>query len=136
MAEGSIRSVVVVGAGVMGRGIALASARAGLKTSVIEPSDAATQSARADLDRILERSREKGELDEDEARATRIHLAADRRCRPMAYGSPRPTMEKVAPMRLDHEGSGSGAARSRRKNSGCCGTWRHCANDTSKTCGS
>jgi len=75
MAEGSIRSVVVVGARVMGRGIALASARAGLKTSVIEPSDAATQSARADLDRILERSREKGELDEDAARATRERLA-------------------------------------------------------------
>ena len=75
MTEESIRSVTVVGAGIMGRGIALASARAGLKTSVIEPNAAAIQSARAEIDKILERSREKGELDEPAARATRENLS-------------------------------------------------------------
>jgi len=75
MKEESIRSVAVVGAGIMGRGIALASARAGLKTSVIEPNAAAIQSARAELDKVLERSREKGEIDEAAQRAAREGLS-------------------------------------------------------------
>jgi len=75
MKEESIRSVAVVGAGIMGRGIALASARAGLKTSVIEPSAAAIQSARTELDKVLERSREKGEIDEAAQRAARERLS-------------------------------------------------------------
>ena len=75
MTEESIRSVAVVGAGIMGRGIALASARAGLKTSVIEPNAGAIQSARAELDKVLDRSREKGEIDEAAERATRERLS-------------------------------------------------------------
>ena len=75
MTEAPVRSVVVVGAGIMGRGIALASARAGIKTSVIEPNAAAIQSARAELDKVLDRSREKGEIDEAAARDTRQQLS-------------------------------------------------------------
>ncbi|HEY2923833.1 MAG TPA: 3-hydroxyacyl-CoA dehydrogenase NAD-binding domain-containing protein [Candidatus Eisenbacteria bacterium] len=70
----SIRSVVVVGAGIMGRGIALASARAGYKTIVIEPKPEVIQSARAEVEKILDRSREKGEIDEPSARAVREKL--------------------------------------------------------------
>ena len=69
MKEGSIRTVVVVGAGIMGRGIALASARAGFKTSVIEPNSAVIESARGEIDKILDRAREKNEIDEAGARA-------------------------------------------------------------------
>ncbi len=75
MTEESIRSVAVVGAGIMGRGIALASARAGLKTSVIEPNAGAIQSARAELDKVLDRSREKGEIDEAAQRAASARLS-------------------------------------------------------------
>lgn len=58
----------------MGRGIALASARAGYKTAVIEPKPEVIQSARAEVEKILDRSREKGEIDEPSARATRERL--------------------------------------------------------------
>ena len=74
MTEESIRSVVVVGAGIMGRGIALASARAGYKTAVIEPTPASLQSARTEIEKILDRAREKGEIDEPTARAARERL--------------------------------------------------------------
>ena len=58
-----MRTVTVIGAGVMGRGIALASARAGYDTRVIEPSVRATESARSEIEKILVRAREKGELE-------------------------------------------------------------------------
>ena len=74
MKEGSIRTVVVVGAGIMGRGIALASARAGCKTSVMEPYSAVIESARGEIDKILDRAREKNEIDEAGARAARYNL--------------------------------------------------------------
>jgi 3-hydroxybutyryl-CoA dehydrogenase len=74
MAVGPIRSVAVVGAGIMGRGIALASARAGFATGVIEPNAKVIESARAEVDRILERARDKGESDEAASRAARERL--------------------------------------------------------------
>jgi 3-hydroxybutyryl-CoA dehydrogenase len=65
---GSVSTIAVVGAGIMGRGIALASARAGYATKVIEPSARATQSARAETEKVLGRAQEKGELDASAAR--------------------------------------------------------------------
>jgi parallel beta-helix repeat protein len=47
----------------MGRGIALVAAKAGFQTRVVEPNAAAAESARADIDRILKRARDKGEWD-------------------------------------------------------------------------
>jgi 3-hydroxybutyryl-CoA dehydrogenase len=70
----TIHSVVVIGAGIMGRGIALASARGGYKTAVIEPNPASLQSARAETEKILDRAREKGEIDEAAARSARERL--------------------------------------------------------------
>jgi 3-hydroxybutyryl-CoA dehydrogenase len=46
----------------MGRGIALASARAGYETRVIEPSARSIESARTELSKIMDRAREKGEV--------------------------------------------------------------------------
>jgi 3-hydroxybutyryl-CoA dehydrogenase len=65
--EISIRNVVVIGAGIMGRGIALASARAGFKTAVIEPNHVMIQTARSENEKILARARDKGEIDENTA---------------------------------------------------------------------
>src|SRR5688572_13177000 len=69
MAPGTVRTIAVVGAGVMGRGIALVSALAGFPTRVIETNAPAAHSARTELDKILARGKEKGELD-DAALAT------------------------------------------------------------------
>jgi 3-hydroxybutyryl-CoA dehydrogenase len=63
MSESSRSPIAVIGAGVMGRGIALVAAKAGFQTRVVEPNAAAAESARADIDRILKRAREKGEWD-------------------------------------------------------------------------
>ncbi|HEU5311669.1 MAG TPA: 3-hydroxyacyl-CoA dehydrogenase NAD-binding domain-containing protein [Candidatus Eisenbacteria bacterium] len=67
MAGTQVRVLTVVGAGIMGRGIALASARAGYETRVIEPSARAIESARKELSKIMDRAREKGEVQEVEA---------------------------------------------------------------------
>ena len=60
MAE-SIRTIAVIGAGVMGRGIALASARSGFTTAVVEPSEKIATSAKQECQKILAKSAEKGE---------------------------------------------------------------------------
>jgi 3-hydroxybutyryl-CoA dehydrogenase len=72
--ETSIQNVVVIGAGIMGRGIALASARAGYKTAVIEPNQVMIQTAKAENDKVLARSREKGEIDEAAHQSARERL--------------------------------------------------------------
>lgn len=61
MAEPRVRVLTVIGAGTMGRGIALASSRAGFETRVVEPSARAVESARAELAKILARAKERGE---------------------------------------------------------------------------
>ncbi len=72
--ETSIQSVVVIGAGIMGRGIALASARAGYTTAVIEPNAVMVQIAKAENDKVLDRAKEKGDLDESAHKAARERL--------------------------------------------------------------
>jgi 3-hydroxybutyryl-CoA dehydrogenase len=73
--EQSVRVVTVIGAGVMGRGIALASARAGCETRVVETSTAVIESARADLERILRRAVEKNEMSAADADSVRGRIA-------------------------------------------------------------
>jgi 3-hydroxybutyryl-CoA dehydrogenase len=64
MRSGAVRTVAVVGSGVMGRGIALVAALTGHATRVIESHAAVADSARAEIDKILARGREKGEWDD------------------------------------------------------------------------
>jgi 3-hydroxybutyryl-CoA dehydrogenase len=71
----AVRTISVIGAGIMGRGIALASARAGFATRVVDPSAAATESARVELDKILARAVEKGEVERADAEAARGRIA-------------------------------------------------------------
>lgn len=66
---GIVKTIAVLGAGVMGRGIALASARAGYDTRVVESSAKAIQSARGEIEKIIARAQEKGELDAAAAKA-------------------------------------------------------------------
>jgi 3-hydroxybutyryl-CoA dehydrogenase len=58
----------------MGRGIALVAARFGFTTRVVEPNAKAAESARAEVEKILERSKEKGEIDAAAAETTRKNL--------------------------------------------------------------
>jgi 3-hydroxybutyryl-CoA dehydrogenase len=74
MAGTQVRVLTVVGAGIMGRGIALASARAGLETRVIDPSARVIESARAELERILTRASEKGEVPPADIEAAKSRL--------------------------------------------------------------
>ena len=72
----AVRCITVVGAGIMGRGIAFAAARAGFETRVIEPSAKAIDSAKVEVEKIIARGKEKGELDAAAAeRAGRIAWA-------------------------------------------------------------
>ncbi len=70
----SMKTIAVLGAGVMGRGIALASARAGYDTRVVEPSAKVIQSAKAEIEKILARAQEKGEIDAAAAKAALAKL--------------------------------------------------------------
>jgi 3-hydroxybutyryl-CoA dehydrogenase len=74
MAGSHVRVLTVIGAGIMGRGIALASARAGYETRVVEPSARAIESARAELAKILARAKDKGEVPPAEAEAATSRL--------------------------------------------------------------
>ena len=58
-----IRTVAVLGGGLMGSGIAQVAAQAGFPTIVREVSDAVAQRARASISRSLHRAVEKGKLD-------------------------------------------------------------------------
>lgn len=64
MGSHAVRKIAVIGAGVMGRGIALVAALAGYDTHVVETTAAAGESARGELEKILARGREKGDWDD------------------------------------------------------------------------
>ncbi len=72
---GAVHTITVVGAGVMGRGIALASARTGYETRVLEPSAVAADSARAEIERLLARSVDRGETTAESADEARSRLS-------------------------------------------------------------
>ncbi|MGE5175581.1 MAG: 3-hydroxyacyl-CoA dehydrogenase family protein [Hyphomicrobiales bacterium] len=63
MPSQNVKKIAVIGAGVMGRGIALVAARAGYETHAVEPNAATLESARAEIEKIQIRARDKGELD-------------------------------------------------------------------------
>ena len=75
MSGSGVKTITVVGAGVMGRGIALVAARAGYATRVVEPSAKVTESARGELEKILDRAKEKGEIDTAAADNARKNLS-------------------------------------------------------------
>lgn len=75
MRSGAVQSVAVIGAGVMGRGIALVAALAGFDTRAIETNPAAAESARGELEKILARGREKGEWDDAALTKARRNLS-------------------------------------------------------------
>jgi 3-hydroxybutyryl-CoA dehydrogenase len=74
MADHPIRTIAVLGAGVMGRGIALVAARAGLTTCVIDPNAAVVESAKAEIETILARGRDRGDWTAASVDAARAHL--------------------------------------------------------------
>jgi 3-hydroxybutyryl-CoA dehydrogenase len=75
----AIEHVGVVGAGTMGSGIAEVCARAGLDTVVVDVDDEFVQSARGKIEKSLDRSVAKGQLDQAARDATlgRLHFGTD-----------------------------------------------------------
>jgi 3-hydroxyacyl-CoA dehydrogenase len=69
------RRILVLGAGVMGRGIALVSIRAGFDTWLYDPSSAAREEARAYARHFLEQSVAKGKISEAECEAALRRLS-------------------------------------------------------------
>ncbi|MDX2284094.1 MAG: 3-hydroxyacyl-CoA dehydrogenase NAD-binding domain-containing protein [Bacteroidia bacterium] len=71
--------MLILGAGVMGRGIALAAARAGYTVCVYDPHEAALEAARSYAESFLNQSVEKGKLSptDREAALARLHFTAD-----------------------------------------------------------
>ena len=78
MSEG-IERVGVVGAGLMGAGIAEVSAKAGCAVTVCDINDAAVSAGRSRIETSLERAVKSGKLDDDARSATlgRIHFVTD-----------------------------------------------------------
>lgn len=77
MAE--IERVGVLGAGLMGSGIAQVAAQAGFETHIREVNDALCERGRAGIDKQLSRAVEKGKLSADERRAAleRLHFTTE-----------------------------------------------------------
>jgi 3-hydroxybutyryl-CoA dehydrogenase len=70
----SIQSVVVIGSGTMGRGIAQVAATAGLATYVFDSNAAQLESAKAEIEKSLTKLVEKGKLATDKAHTARTNL--------------------------------------------------------------
>ncbi len=69
-----VKSILVVGAGLMGRGIAYASAVGGFRTSLFDVSEKALDKALATVQRDLEEGVNRGKVMADEARAAQERL--------------------------------------------------------------
>ena len=69
MGEPSVRRVLIVGAGTMGRGIAALCASRGFDVAIHDPVAAALDAAPGAIAALLEKSRARGKMTEDEARA-------------------------------------------------------------------
>ena len=75
MSTKAVTSIAVIGAGVMGRGIALVAALAGFETRVVETNATAVASAPGELAKILARGREKGDWDDAALKTARNRLS-------------------------------------------------------------
>jgi len=72
-----IRRVLVVGAGVMGHGIALVCAKSGFQTSLIDVKKESLDSALFQIDRFLQASVGRGKMTQEEVRDTKARLSAN-----------------------------------------------------------
>lgn len=69
-----VKSIAVVGAGLMGRGIAYASAAGGFRTALFDVSESAVEKAFAQIQKDFDEGVSRGKLMADEARAARERL--------------------------------------------------------------
>lgn len=69
-----ISRILVVGAGVMGHGIALVCARSGFQTDLVDVKEEYLHNALSQIDRFLQGSLERGKMTEDQVRDTKSRL--------------------------------------------------------------
>lgn len=72
-----IRRILVVGAGIMGHGIALVCARAGFLTDLVDLKREYLDNALLRIDRFLQGSLDRGKMTEDEVRETKSRLSTE-----------------------------------------------------------
>lgn len=75
--QNGVERVGVIGAGLMGAGIAEVSAKAGLDVVVVESSDGAAEAGRARLQKSLDRAESRGRIDSAAAVMDRIRVITD-----------------------------------------------------------
>jgi 3-hydroxybutyryl-CoA dehydrogenase len=74
-----IQRILVIGAGIMGHGIALVAARSGFEVSLVDVSDEILQKGMAHIQKFLEGSLKRGKMTEEESNQTfsRIHTTTN-----------------------------------------------------------
>ena len=94
-----IASVVVVGSGTMGHGIAQVCAHAGLRVTLTDVSDAVLQKGKASIEKSLAKMREKGRVTAEQEAATlaAITLSTD----PVAASASADLIVEAVPERMD-----------------------------------
>ena len=70
-----INRIVIVGSGVMGRGIAYVGAVGGYVVTVVDNNDSALQNAKEEIDQIFEKSLVRGKISSDQAEQARRNLS-------------------------------------------------------------
>jgi 3-hydroxybutyryl-CoA dehydrogenase len=95
----TVRTVAVLGAGIMGRGIAYVSALAGFETRLQDAAPRALEQARAEIDGLLEKGAAAGKLTAEAARAARGCLSAVATCEQAATGAD--LVIEAVPERID-----------------------------------
>jgi 3-hydroxybutyryl-CoA dehydrogenase len=82
-----IHRVMVLGAGVMGHGIALVTARSGIRTDLMDMDQAYLDEALSKIDRFLKGSVDRKKMTEEEARDTRERISVTTDVREVADGT-------------------------------------------------
>jgi len=84
---GEIRRVLVVGSGVMGRGIATLCVSRGFETAIFDPVPEALGATPAAVEAALERARDRGKMTREDAEAARSRLRPSRSLAEAAVGA-------------------------------------------------
>ena len=67
-----INNIVVIGSGVMGRGIAYVSALGGFQVSLYDTNEAALKNAQNELDKIFDKGLSRGKMTAEEVEAAKV----------------------------------------------------------------
>ena len=70
-----VNNIVVIGSGVMGRGIAYVSALGGFQVSLYDTNEAALKNAQNELDKIFDKGLSRGKMTAEEVESAKYNLS-------------------------------------------------------------